>query len=108
MTKIEEFNPDDELPFVDGFEGPAVPANAYRAPLSPAEAAVRNIKIFAPAGIGLVLIVFGLTNSGSYYISSSRFGGVLADIFYGWQFGTFLAMIGTVLVYDAVKRTGYL
>jgi hypothetical protein len=93
----------------DLFDDVAMPSmQNQRVKLSPQEAFVRTAKIFAPAGIGLVMIVFGLTTSGSYYMPASRFGGVLADIWYGWQAGTFMAMIGTVLIYDAIKRTGYL
>jgi len=103
---IEEFDPTDpEDLFDDPMQAIQMPA---RQKLSPQEAFIRTIKIFGPAGVGVVMIVFGLTNSGSYYMQASRFGGVLADVFYGWQAGTFLAMIGTILIYDAIKRTGYL
>ena len=74
----------------------------------PREAFGRTAKIFAPAGFGLLLIWFGLTNTGSYFIPATKFGGFLAGLFYGWQFGNLLAMIGIVLIYDSVKRSGYL
>lgn len=105
---IEEFDPTDPSSLFD--DVPTLPMNPHptRQPLSPQEAFIRTIKIFGPMGVGLILIVFGLTSSGSYYASVSRFAGPLADVFYGWQAGTFLAMIGTILIYDAIKRTGYL
>ncbi len=105
---IEEIDPTDPSSLFDDI--PVLPSNPLptRHSLSPQEAFIRTIKIFGPLGIGLILIVFGLTSTGSYYTSVSRFAGPLADIFYGWQAGTLLAMIGTILVYDAIKRTGYL
>lgn len=98
---IEEFIPDPNEAIILP-EYPAIPKP--RVKLNPQEAFVQTAKVFAPAGVGLLLIWFGLTSTGSYYAPASRFGGELADIFYGWQAGTFLAMVGTVLVYDAIRR----
>jgi len=106
--EIEEFDPATAYGASGYSQAPLTSTKIPKVSLSPQEAFVRTAKIFAPAGIGLIMIVFGLTNTGSYYTSASRFGGVLADIFYGWQAGTLIAMIGTILIYDAVKRTGYL
>lgn len=110
QPKIEEFNPLDVFDPMDDsplFEdGNAVVTT--REKLSPQEAFIRTAKIFGSIGIGVILIVFGLTSTGSYFTPIGKFAGVLADIFYGWQAGTFLAMIGTILIYDAIKRTGYL
>lgn len=108
--KIEEFNPLDIFDPMDDsplFEGMNTAATK-RERLSPHEAFSRTAKVFAPVGIGFVLIVFGLTSTGSYFTPMGKFAGPLADVFYGWQAGTFLAMIGTVLIYDAIKRAGYL
>jgi hypothetical protein len=66
------------------------------------------LKVAIPCMMGIVLIWFGLTTTGSYFEQASRFGGLLSTIWYGWQLGNFLAMIGTVLIYDSIKRTGYL
>lgn len=103
---IEEFNPNDPETFIE------IPMTVNQIvpkhKLSPQEAAIRTLKIFGPVGVGIILILFGLTSYGSFYLPTSKFGGVLADIFYGWQFGNLLAMVGVVLIYDAVKRTGYL
>lgn len=57
---------------------------------------------------GLFLIWVGITSTGSYYIPNGRFYDMLATLFYVYQFGTVLAIIGGILIYDAVKRTGYL
>ena len=106
---IEEFDPTDPSDLFDDIHVQSlIPTIQHRPSLSPQEAFIRTAKIFAPAGIGLILIAFGLTTTGSYYMPASRFAGFLADIWYGWQAGTFLAMIGTILIYDAIKRTGYL
>lgn len=58
--------------------------------------------------LGLAMIWFGLTSTGSYYSSATRFGGELANIFYGWQIGTLAAMVGVVLIYHAVRKTANL
>jgi hypothetical protein len=108
--KIEEFNPldvfdpmDDSPLFEDG-----IAIVTKREKLNSQDAFIQTAKIFAPIGVGLILIVFGLTSTGSYFTPMGKFAGVLADIFYGWQAGTFLAMVGSILIYDAIKRTGYL
>lgn len=109
-SKIEEFNPLDVFDPMDDsplFESESAIVTK-RIPLSSQEAFILTAKIFAPIGIGLILIVFGLTSTGSYFTPVGQFRGTLADVFYGWQAGTFLAMIGTVFVYDSIKRTGYL
>jgi hypothetical protein len=69
---------------------------------------MQTLKIFLPTVGGIILIVFGLTTTGSYYTPAGRFGGALADIWYGWQLGNLLAMVGVVAIYDAIKRSGYL
>jgi uncharacterized membrane protein len=66
------------------------------------------ICIVAPIIAGVGLIWFGLTTTGSFWTPATKFGGSLALIWYGYQLGNLLAMIGTVLIYDAIKRTGYL
>jgi hypothetical protein len=99
-------------PLTESFDTDSVfeekPAVKKKMSLDPREAFGRTAKIFAPAGVGLLFIWFGLTSTGSYFISATRFGGFLAGLFYGWQFGNLLAMVGIVLIYDAIKRSGYL
>lgn len=104
---IEEFDPTDPSPLFDDPSDHIV-NTVNRVSLSPQEAFIRTAKIFAPMGVGIILIVFGLTNTGSYFTPVGQFKGTLADIFYGWQAGNLMAMVGVVLIYDAVKRTGYL
>lgn len=100
----EEFEPDEPL-----FEGDPVRAiTGRRTNTGYQDTFLHALKLAVPAVVGLVMIVFGLTTTGSYYTSASRFGGWLADIWYGWQAGTFLAIVGGILIYDAIKRTGYL
>lgn len=99
-------------PLTESFDTGAVfeekSAISQRMKLDPREAFGRTAKIFAPAGFGLLLVWFGLTSTGSYFISATKFGGFLAGLFYGWQFGNLLAMVGIVLIYDSIKRSGYL
>lgn len=104
---IEEFDPTDPSSLFDDPSDHIV-NTVNRVSLSPQEAFIRTAKIFAPMGVGIILIVFGLTNTGSYFTPVGQFKGTLADIFYGWQAGNLMAMVGVVLIYDAVKRTGYL
>lgn len=112
--EIEEFNPDDLLYQGSGYS--AVPdqqslnenATQKKVQLPQREEFIRALKIAAPAFVGGILIIFGLTTTGSYYATASRFSGFLASIWYGWQLGNFLAMIGSVLIYDSIKRSGYL
>jgi hypothetical protein len=55
--------------------------------------------------IAIVFIWFGLTSTGSFFgPASSKFAGQLAQVFYVFQVGTLLAMIGVVLAYDAISR----
>jgi hypothetical protein len=58
--------------------------------------------------IGAVLIYFGLTSTGSYYMPASRFAGDLATVFYQYQIGVLLSMVGVVLIYDAIRKAGRL
>ena len=66
------------------------------------------IRIAVPILAGAGLIWFGLTTTGSFWTPATKFGGSLALIWYGYQLGNFMAMVGTILIYDAIKRTGYL
>jgi hypothetical protein len=104
---IEEFDPTDPSSLFDDPSDHIV-NTVNRVSLSPQEAFIRTAKVFAPMGVGLILIVFGLTSTGSYFTPVGQFRGTLADVFYGWQAGNLIAMVGTILVYDAIKRTGYL
>lgn len=57
---------------------------------------------------GIIMIFFGLTSTGSFYTPASKFGGVLASIFYEWQVGTLVAIIGCILIYDSLKTFKFL
>lgn len=57
---------------------------------------------------GLIMIFFGLTSTGSFYAPASKFGGILASIFYEWQVGTLVAIIGCILIYDSLKTFKFL
>ena len=57
--------------------------------------------------VGVGITWFGVYNAGSYYMTATRFGGGLADMFYTNQLGTILIVVGLILCYDAVKRAGY-
>ena len=99
----------DPLSFFVFEKGPAVvkPAENIRN-LNPRDAFIKAAKLAVPILIGGIMIWLGLTTTGSYFESASRFKGVLADVFYTWQIGTFIAMIGCILIYDAIRRSGYL
>lgn len=56
--------------------------------------------------IGLFLLGFGIWNAGSYYNPASRMSVsiLLGQIFYTWQLGTVLEIIGSILIYDMIRR----
>lgn len=62
--------------------------------------------IIIPAG-GLIICIgllwFGIFNAGSFYMQSTRFSGDLATIFYVWQVGTLLEIIGVVGGIECLK-----
>lgn len=100
---IEEFDPTDPE---DLFSDIPTQEKVWGNPtlLSPQDKFMKMVKIAVPTVVGILLIVFGLSNTGSYFTPAGRFAGFLADIFYTWQIGTLLAIVGAILVYDAVKR----
>lgn len=64
---------------------------------------IKMVAIRVP--VSLLLIYFGITQSGSYFgPASGRFSGALATIFYQWQLGTILAMIGLIVIYDTIRK----
>lgn len=68
-----------------------------------------NFEIVKYLGVRIILVVFlvwfGLTSTGSINGPAyGKFGGDLARLFYQWQIGNLLAMIGVVIAYDTVKR----
>lgn len=93
---IEEFNPLDELtePRFDG---------AVRTPVVQSVSFVSTVKTVIVSTVGLGLVWFGLTSTGSYFMPASRFAGVLGEIFYTYQLGTLAAIAGAILVYDSIK-----
>lgn len=55
--------------------------------------------------LGVGLVWFGITNTGSYFgPKSGVFGGFMAELFYRNQFGMILAVIGVLLVYDTLRH----
>jgi hypothetical protein len=52
-----------------------------------------------------VMVFLGVTFGGSYYgPASGKFTGMLATIFYQWQVGTIITVIGVIAAYDAIKK----
>lgn len=84
------------------FEEPE-PVDTRRSTLIPQMPTVEGIPaILLPvAGIvvGLIVLWFGIFNAGSFYGISSRFSGDLANLFYVWQVGNVLEIIGVIAVY---------
>jgi hypothetical protein len=69
----------------------------------------KRMTLFVVEGVaGMLAVWFGLTSTGSYYTTASRFAGDLATVFYGYQLGTLMAIVGVLLVYDSVRRAGNL
>jgi hypothetical protein len=66
----------------------------------------KAIKCILEIIIGLFLTWFGVTNAGSYFVAGTRLGGTLFDIMYTLQFGTIFLVVGLILIYDGIKRTG--
>ena len=55
-------------------------------------------------GVSLLLIWFGLTSTGSYYgPATGKFSGLLAQIFYQYQAGMLLAMVGLLVIYATLR-----
>ena len=52
---------------------------------------------------GLVMLWFGATTAGSYFVAASRFKGILATVFYEWQVASVIAMIGLILLYHSIS-----
>lgn len=48
---------------------------------------------------GLAMIAFGIWNSGGFYEVGSRLSGSLARIFYVWQVGNILQIVGAIIAY---------
>jgi hypothetical protein len=67
--------------------------------------------LMRPAGqflMGLILVWFGAINTGSAFTQATHFSGLLSTIFYTYQAGTVMISVGSILVYDCLKRTGYI
>jgi len=61
-------------------------------------------KLVAQVAIGVILVGVGLFSTGSYYTPPSRFTAELATLFYTYQLGTLLAIIGCIVGYDAFRK----
>jgi hypothetical protein len=61
-------------------------------------------KLVVQVAIGVVFVYFGLTSTGSYYEPASRFSGDLATVFYVYQLGTLMAIVGCLIGYDAFRK----
>jgi hypothetical protein len=87
------------------FEEPK-PVDTRRSTLIPQMPTVAGLPaiLFPVMGIvaGLIILWFGIFNAGSFYGTSSRFSGALANLFYVWQVGNVLEIIGVVAVYHNV------
>jgi len=57
---------------------------------------------------GIVLVYLGLTTTGSYYQPVSRYTGQMAMVFYQYQLGVLVVIVGCFLVYHAFGRAGKL
>jgi hypothetical protein len=68
-----------------------------------------NIKLLIFVGARVILVAFlvivGLWATGSIYGSPPlRFAGDMARVFYVYQLGTLMAIIGAIIGYDTLKR----
>ena len=108
MSEPVEFNPDEENAIAAGIKTFDILPSAKTIPSIQANSFLQALKIGIPIIGGIILIAFGLSTTGSYYIPATRFGGGLAEFWYGWQAGNLLAIIGGIAIYDAIKRAGYL
>lgn len=67
--------------------------------------ALLSLNVAIELGIAAILVFFGVTLGGSYYgPASGKFNGTLATIFYVWQVGTIMTILGVVLAHDAIKK----
>ena len=67
--------------------------------------ALLSFWVIVELAVAGILILAGITLGGSYYgPASGRFGGFLATLFYQWQVGTIVLVIGIIAAYDAVKK----
>jgi hypothetical protein len=80
--------------------------HVFKEPIKKKEYSV--IKVGFVVLFGLFLIWFGITSTGSYFEQSSRFSGFLASLWYGYQFGNVISTVGIIMIYDSMKRIGYL
>lgn len=114
--KIEEFNPEEMLFEGSGYEpieSPVFDSEQMYAEKNKFASlrnkdAVKMLKAFAPAIVGFVLVLFGLMSTGSYFDISHRESGIVAVLWYNYQVGTFIAIAGSIAIYDTIKRNGYL
>ena len=67
-----------------------------------ANTSVLTAVIMIVGGIGLLW--FGIFNAGSFYASGTRMSGQLATIFYVWQVGNIMEIIGCILAYNGAMR----
>lgn len=103
---IVEFDPMDTLLECSGYE---MLPEAMQEKVNPFAGDTKTIaKRLVPAIVGAFLIFIGLTTSGSYFLLSTRMFDTMATIFYTYQVGTLMAMVGAILVYDTAKKLGYL
>jgi hypothetical protein len=65
-------------------------------------------KLVAQVAVGVILVGVGLFSTGTYYTPPSRFTAELAVMFYTYQLGTFLAIVGCIVGYDAFRKAGKL
>lgn len=63
------------------------------------------IKYAIEAVVGVFLLYFGVFNMSSMFSTSTMLSGYLAQVFYLWQVGPILEVVGCILIYDAIKSS---
>jgi len=53
---------------------------------------------------GLAMLVFGIFNAGSFYMTGTRMSGELATFFYVYQIGSVLEIVGVVIAWESLKK----
>lgn len=91
---------------------PAIPDETRSSTIAPSFFSKTLPAIHAPAFlwpvigflIGLGVLWFGIFNAGGFYEQGSRLSGDLAVLFYVWQAGTVLEIIGVIIAWESLKK----
>jgi hypothetical protein len=57
-------------------------------------------------GVGLLILWFGVTNAGSYYLPATRLMNEPATFFYSWQIANLLIISGALIIYHYLFGSG--